>query len=293
VIAVLLGAFFILAISVGVLVLVALPHLRRGSRILTPQGERTVKQARQRSSRMITGLPGRIAGAVRGSRQSHRGTHVAGGGAATPPAPNKRLLKDSLALPDPAEIAPAPEPIAAPEPEPVSLFEPVRRPQPITEPAPDAASEPIVVPEPIIESKPVTGSKRVTETEPVAVAEPAPEPAPEPGPVPVARHEPAPVAPEPAPAGEPAATTTPGGGVGRQRPSPAESGPISKPPIKPAKGGSKPRSKSSRGAPRGQSGGRGARRRDPHAAPEPRQVDVRDDPSSQAGDPASKRASSQ
>jgi hypothetical protein len=55
VIAVLLGAFFILAISVGVLLLVALPHIRRGSRILTPQGEQAVRRAKESTSTAAAG----------------------------------------------------------------------------------------------------------------------------------------------------------------------------------------------------------------------------------------------
>lgn len=74
-IAVLLGAFFILAISVGVLLLVALPHIRRGSRILTPQGERAVRRAKEKSStaaagagRAATNVPNKIIEPLRGPK---------------------------------------------------------------------------------------------------------------------------------------------------------------------------------------------------------------------------------
>jgi sensor c-di-GMP phosphodiesterase-like protein len=38
----------LVALSVAVITAVALPHLRSGSQILTPQGERVVREARDR-----------------------------------------------------------------------------------------------------------------------------------------------------------------------------------------------------------------------------------------------------
>jgi hypothetical protein len=38
----------LLVLAAGVVVAVALPHLRSGGRVLTPQGERVVREARSR-----------------------------------------------------------------------------------------------------------------------------------------------------------------------------------------------------------------------------------------------------
>jgi hypothetical protein len=48
---VVLTFFVLVAVSAGIVVLVALPHLRSGSQVLTPQGERLVREARSRLSR--------------------------------------------------------------------------------------------------------------------------------------------------------------------------------------------------------------------------------------------------
>ena len=53
--AVVIGLLFVLLLSVGIVLLVALPHLRHGSRILTPDGERTVKQAQERLTSLAPG----------------------------------------------------------------------------------------------------------------------------------------------------------------------------------------------------------------------------------------------
>ena len=53
--AVVIGLLFVLLLSVGIVLLVALPHLRQGSRILTPDGERTVKQAQERLTSLAPG----------------------------------------------------------------------------------------------------------------------------------------------------------------------------------------------------------------------------------------------
>ena len=45
---VLLVVVVLLALSVGVVVAVALPRLRSGAQVLTPQGERVVREARAR-----------------------------------------------------------------------------------------------------------------------------------------------------------------------------------------------------------------------------------------------------
>jgi len=55
VLAVVIGLLFVLLLSVGIVLLVALPHLRHGSRILTPDGERTVKQAQERLTSLAPG----------------------------------------------------------------------------------------------------------------------------------------------------------------------------------------------------------------------------------------------
>ena len=47
VLAIVVGLLFAVAIALGIVVLVALPNLRQGSRILTPDGERAVQRARQ------------------------------------------------------------------------------------------------------------------------------------------------------------------------------------------------------------------------------------------------------
>jgi hypothetical protein len=330
VIAVLFGAFVILAISAGVLLLVALPHIRRGSRILTPQGERKVKVVKQRSGRWMTAVPAWIARLVRGSAASrsarrsrrlppslgghgplvvrpddtggltitrdatgpiplpdgetHAARHVSGGVAYPAPAPGKRILKESLALPDPEPSPVEPEPVAIAEPEPESVVttETVPPPVPFTITDPEPALPAFLKPEP--------------ELPPAAEPEPEPEPAAitQPEPQPELKSEPAPdpVEPEPAAITEPEPEPEP---EPEREPEPepvAKVEPLGKPPVKPVKGGSKPRSKSTRGAPRGHSGGRGARRH--HPAQESRQVDVRDDdPASGSAGQTSKRASSQ
>jgi hypothetical protein len=45
---VVLTFFVLVAVSAGIVVLVALPHLRSGSPVLTPQGERLVREAKSR-----------------------------------------------------------------------------------------------------------------------------------------------------------------------------------------------------------------------------------------------------
>src|SRR5690349_24008882 len=50
--------------------LVALPHLRRGSRILTPKGEQTVLRAKEKSGQAVTAIPAGIASLARGSGTS-------------------------------------------------------------------------------------------------------------------------------------------------------------------------------------------------------------------------------
>ncbi len=45
---VVLVVLVLLALAAGVVVAVALPHLRSGSQVLTPEGERVVREARAR-----------------------------------------------------------------------------------------------------------------------------------------------------------------------------------------------------------------------------------------------------
>ena len=64
--AVVIGLVLVLLVSIGIVLLVALPHLKSGSRILTPEGERTVKQAQEQAARTIHTFPGRRPGHVLG-----------------------------------------------------------------------------------------------------------------------------------------------------------------------------------------------------------------------------------
>jgi hypothetical protein len=52
---VVLTFFVLVAVSAGIVVLVALPHLRSGSQVLTPQGERLVREVKARLTN--TGSP--------------------------------------------------------------------------------------------------------------------------------------------------------------------------------------------------------------------------------------------
>ena len=49
VLAIVVGLLLTVAVALGILLLVALPNLRQGSRILTPSGERAVKRAKQQA----------------------------------------------------------------------------------------------------------------------------------------------------------------------------------------------------------------------------------------------------
>jgi hypothetical protein len=242
VIAVLLGAAFILAISVGVLLLVALPHMRRGSRILTPQGERVVRRAKVKSStaaagagRAATAVPAKIIEPLRGPKvkparapRSRRNLPPALGG----PGPvvvrpddtgGLRLTRD-VAGPVAADGAGSPDdgpsPGARPFAAPAWGGQPARHVSGrVAYPAPKAAprilSEARTAPAPEAEPVPEPAPEPVPEP----VAEPVPEPVaavrePEPGPVaevlPEPEPEPAPAPePEPEPAPEPVAEAVP------------------------------------------------------------------------------------
>lgn len=267
-VAVILGFLLTLALSVGVLLLVAMPHLKRGSRILTPDGERAVRHAQEQSrsvasavQRGVVAAPNAVADMIRHTpeqRDAAGEVSAAEGTAAVEDAPEP-VAEGIPAGEDVAEDAarepvsePKREPKRDPEPAPVSATEPERKPAP----------EPVV---PVVQPLPViTGVPAEPESAPAPKAEPKPEPQPEP------RPEPAPVAevqtkpapkpePEPAPAHEPEPEpkATPAGrpGIGRQRPSPAISGPIRqpegdgklvKPPIKPSNKRHKTKAKSRR-----------------------------------------------
>ena len=47
--AIVVGLLLTVAVALGIMILVALPNLRQGSRILTPDGERAVKRAKQKA----------------------------------------------------------------------------------------------------------------------------------------------------------------------------------------------------------------------------------------------------
>lgn len=88
-VAVVIGLLFVLVIAVGILVVVALPNLRNGSRLLTPDGERALEQARQK--------PAAAAGqTVRGVRSTWRGLVVARSRASRAWAPASERLHEVM-----------------------------------------------------------------------------------------------------------------------------------------------------------------------------------------------------
>lgn len=310
--------------------MVALPHLRRGSRILTPNGERTVRSARARSKtaatrlgRPITALPVRSVGRLRsaGDRppvRTHDRAKLAPTRAAHGPAVSASASPDarhaSRGTARPVVRWPKPnEPLVS---QPVQR-EPVVNGPVVNEPAPvGALSEPpaptgatVASPQETSTSFPAatgvppehtTAAWPVVEPEPEPAPQPATEPAEPPGTPqqPIPGEEPAPAGPQPAqPTGDPgfelppAAAPQPVAGVGRQRLSPPDSGPIpepevglskpmAKPPIKPSnrrQSKGKAKNKSAKGVPRPS---RHASRGHGHAAAQPPDViDLRDDAS--------------
>jgi hypothetical protein len=266
VVAVILGFLLTLALSVGVLLLVAMPHLKRGSRILTPDGERAVRHAQEQSrsvasavQRGVVAAPNAVADMIRHAPEQRDAAGEASAAertAAVEDAPEP-VAEGIPAGEDVAEDA-APEPVSEPkreskrepEPAPVSAAGPERTPAP--EPV-----VPVVQPLPVITrvpAEPESGPAPKAEPKP----EPRPEPKPEPEPVAEVRAKPAPKPepdPEPEPEPEPEATPAARPGVGRQRSSPAISGPIRqpegdgklvKPPIKPSNKRHKTKAKSRR-----------------------------------------------
>jgi hypothetical protein len=74
VLAVAIGLLFVLAIAVSILAVVALPNLRNGSRLLTPDGERALEQARQKPVAAAEQTKRGVAGTWRGLVIARRST---------------------------------------------------------------------------------------------------------------------------------------------------------------------------------------------------------------------------
>lgn len=120
----LIGLVGAVALSLAVVLAVALPQLRQGSRILTPEGERLTQEAREKVTRggrraasgtadLVAGSLGRIASTLKGGPSSAGSRHAVQRGAHRDdpdPAIGRAAAPGTPADGDPATIGPqAPE----------------------------------------------------------------------------------------------------------------------------------------------------------------------------------------
>jgi len=96
---VLIGLLLAIGLALAVVGVVAYPHLREGASLLTPEGERRVREARQRAQ----ALAGSAAEAlINRDKDADRDPTVAGAAGSRPPAPGSR----------PPALAPGSRPVA-------------------------------------------------------------------------------------------------------------------------------------------------------------------------------------
>lgn len=105
--ALLVGLLVCVGVAVAVIVVVALPHLREGSPILTPEGERLAEQARARATQaaqVATSAASSTAGALAertGALAERIGTAVGGADGMPAPAAPPRQVQSAFATPAP------------------------------------------------------------------------------------------------------------------------------------------------------------------------------------------------
>jgi hypothetical protein len=100
----LLGLLLVVGVAVAVIVMVALPHLREGSPVLAPEGERLAEEARRRVERAAeaaTSSAAALKGRVVGGADAEGGPATAtSAGTATPAGP-PRQVASAAATPAP------------------------------------------------------------------------------------------------------------------------------------------------------------------------------------------------
>jgi hypothetical protein len=105
--ALLVGLLVCVGVAVAVIVVVALPHLRDGAPILTPEGERLAEQARSRAAQaaqVATSAASSTAGALAertGALAERIGTAVGGADETPAPAAPPRQVQSAFATPAP------------------------------------------------------------------------------------------------------------------------------------------------------------------------------------------------
>ena len=105
--ALLVGLLVVVGVAVAVIVVVALPHLREGAPILTPEGERLAERARARAAaaaQVATSAATSTAGALAertGALAERIGTVVGGSDDVPPPAAPPRQVQSAFATPAP------------------------------------------------------------------------------------------------------------------------------------------------------------------------------------------------
>lgn len=182
VLALILGLLLTLAVAFAVMILIAVPNMRQGSRILTPDGERVVRRAKEKplaaagtTRRTLAALRWLLAGAARRIGQAWRPVSAAlheafdrlegrerrdaGGTSSVLPAAGRDEVPEPARLPGPAPVTeplPVVEPAWEAEAPRVAERAPAADPSRVAEPAPVTRPAPVSQPAPVAPPAPVT-----------------------------------------------------------------------------------------------------------------------------------------